>query len=195
MPHCFRFFSWQSAVIDFDRGKIYALSDEFGQRLVGFVNDPANAQVVGEPPSERQQAALRLKSSEDIVMAQEYIDKGGDYRRALNIFEEALRVDPDNEDVLAAFEQAKLDRWMSQERFDLAEKGMSDTKIRRLLGQPLPSNIRPYPEKKVLAWFYPTGEDKGAAGIYFNEDDSGKLEVYQAKFDAVAGQKEDDTDR
>ena len=56
---------------------IYALSDDFGQRLVGFINDPANAQVVGQPPSERQTAALRLKSSEDIVLAQEYIDKGG----------------------------------------------------------------------------------------------------------------------
>jgi tetratricopeptide (TPR) repeat protein len=171
--------------------KIYALSDEFGQRLVGFINDPANAPIVGEPLSERQLAALRLKSSEDIVLAQEYIEKGGDYRRAINIFEEALRVDPDNKDVLAAYEQAKADRWMSEERFAQAEKGMSDLEIRRLLGQPLPSNVRPYPEKQVVAWFYPTGEDRGAAGVYFNEDkSSGALKVYQTKYDAVAGKEE-----
>lgn len=169
--------------------EIYDLSDEFGQRLVGFINDPANAQIVGEPPTERQTAALRLKSSEDIVMAQEYVEKGGDYRRALNILEEALRVDPENDDVLAAFEQAKLNRWMSQERFGAAEKGMSGKQVRKLLGQPLPSNIRPYPDKSVVAWFYPTGEDRGAAGVYFNEDESGILEAYQLKFDAVAGQK------
>ena len=174
--------------------KIYALSDEFGTRLVGFINDPANAQVVGQPPSERQTAALHLKSSEDIVLAQEYIEKGGDYRRAINIYEETLRVDPGNADVIAALEQANQDRWMSEERFSLAEKGMSDTMVRRILGQPLPSNIRPYPEKKVVAWFYPSGEDKGAAGVYFKEDDSGNTEVYQTKFDAVAGIKEADAE-
>lgn len=174
--------------------EIFKLSDEFGQRLVGFINDPENAQVVGEPPSERQLAALRLKSSEDIVMAQEYIEKGGDYRRALNIFEEALRVDPGNEDVLAALEQAKLDRWMSEERFAPVEKGMSDKEVRYLLGQPLPSNIRPYPEKSVVAWFYPTSESRGAAGVYFNEDESGNLSVYQTKFDAIAGEEKADAE-
>jgi len=134
-----------------------------------------------------QQEALRLKSDEDMVLAQEYIKKGGDYRRAIEIYEVALIVDPGNEAVMAALEQAKADRFMAQERFAQVKKGMAEDEVKALLGQVNLHNIRDYPDKDVKAWFFPTLEDGSAAGVWFRMGKrSGVYEVYQAKYDAVS---------
>ncbi|MCP4202604.1 MAG: hypothetical protein GY769_11795 [bacterium] len=172
---------------EFDK-EIADLADKFGGRLAAFLNDPANQIIEGEPLTERQVAAVRMKSSEDIELAAEYVEKGGDYRRAIDILQVALQLDPDNADVQVALEEAQANRYMSEERFALAKKGMTQDEIRETLGQVNLRNIRDYPEKKVVAWFYATAEGGAAAGVYFNEDKrSGEMKVYQLKYDAVGG--------
>lgn len=168
--------------------QIADMADEFGARLVGFLNDPSNQMIEGEPLTERQQAAIAMKSSEDIALASEYISKGGDYRRAIDILTTTLQLDPDNADVKAALDSATENRYMSEERFAQVKKGMTQDKVRELLGQVNLRNIREYPDRNVVAWFYATAEGGDAAAVWFREDKkSGDQVVYQIKYEAVGG--------
>jgi len=171
------------ARIDALEEELAAETDEFTQRLVQFLN--ADPMIEGEPPTERQIAALRMKSSEDMILAQEWIEKGGDYKRAIEIYETALMFDPDNPELAAALEEAQANRWMAEERFAMVTKGMTQAEVRSLLGQANLHNIRKYEDKGVEAWFYPTAEDGSAAAVWFQPDKSGTLTVYQVKFEAV----------
>lgn len=165
-------------------GEIEGLSEEFGNRLVGYLN--ADPMIEGEEPTEQQMNALRMKSSEDIILAQEWIEKGGDYKRALDILNTALMFDPDNPDLQAAIAKAETERFMSPERFALAEAGMTEDQVRAVLGQANLLNVREYPDKDVVAWFYPTSEDGSAAAVWFQpEKDTGELKAYQVKYEAI----------
>ena len=163
--------------------EVAAATDEFTLRLVTFLND--DPMIEGEPPTERQVAALRLKSDEDIILAKEWIEKGGDYKRAIDIYATALVYDPDNADLQAAMTEAEINRWMSEERFAVVGKGMLEAEVRMLLGQANLHNVRKYDDKNVVAWFYPTAEGGAAAAVWFQPDDDGALRVYQIKFQAV----------
>jgi hypothetical protein len=165
-------------------GETLDQSDQFMAKLVDFINqDPV---VQGEAPTERQLKALRMKTGEDVLVAREYIDEGGDYRRAIEILESARLADPDNEELERELEDMKSKRYMSTERFALATKGMTEAQVREVLGQVGLRNIREYPEKKVTAWLYPK-EDGGAAGVYFRLDKE-QLKVYETNYDAVKQQ-------
>lgn len=168
--------------------EIAGLTDDFGGSLVAYLN--ADPMIEGEPPTESQLAALRMKSSEDIVLAKEWIAKGGDYKRAIEIYSNALLLDPGNEEVEAALAWAEENRWMSEERFSQAKKGMSEAEVRSLLGQANLHNVREYPDNNnAVAWFYPTAENGAAAAIWFQPNKkSGVREAYQLKFDEVPGQ-------
>jgi tetratricopeptide (TPR) repeat protein len=158
-------------------------SQAFYEQLVNFINSAEI--VVGQELTERQKAAIAMKSDEDILVAQEFIDKGGDYARALEIYDTALQADPDNEHLHQAKQWAEEHRWMTEERFAAVKKGMTRAEVRAVLGQPNLHNIQTYPEKKTVAWFYPKGPDRSAAGIYFNQKGSGPYKVYLAQFNAV----------
>lgn len=175
----------QAAALD---KEIAQLADDFNGRLAAFLNNPANQILEGEPLTERQAAAVSMKSSEDLELAAEYVDKGGDYRRAIDILTVALQLDPDNADVQAALEEAEANRFMSEERFALAKKGMTEAEVRQVLGQVNLRNIRKFDERGVVAWFYATGEGGPAAAVWFQKDKkSGEYKAYQLKYDAVGG--------
>lgn len=158
--------------------------EKFIGALVQFIND--DPPLVGEPPTESQVAAIRMKSDEDILLARDYISEGGDYKRAIRIYEDALKADPDNEKLQAALAQAEADRFMSADRFSLARKGMTQDEVRAAIGQVNYRNVREYPERNVVAWFYPTSDDGAAAGVYFRKDKrSGEYVLYQTNYEAV----------
>lgn len=157
-------------------------ANDFYQALVDYLN--ANGMVEGEPPTERQAMALRMKSDEDMLLAQEYIDKGGNYPKAISIYEDALRFDPDNAELQAALDAAQGNRYMSEERFAQAEEGMSQDEIRDLLGQPNLSNIRTFPEDNVEAWFYKVDENGSAAAVWFRQR-GGVMKAYKVNFEEV----------
>jgi len=127
---------------------------------------------------------VRMNSAEGMVVAREYIELGGDYRRALDIYGQLLQADPDNSEVRAALADAQAKRFMTAPRFEAVKKGMSTDEVVAALGRPLARNIKEYPEKKVTAWFYPKDEGGDAAGVFFTEK-SGKKVVYQVNFEAV----------
>ena len=163
--------------------EIASTADDFGGRLVTFLNN--DPMIEGEPPTERQLAALHMKSDEDIALAKEWIEKGGDYKRAINIYNTALRFDPDNEAVKAALAEAEAKRYMSEERFDAAKKGMTEAEVRRALGQVNLHNVKPFPDRKVTAWFYPTADDGSAAAVWFREEKDGTNRVYRLNYTEV----------
>lgn len=164
--------------------EIDTAAEQLGSQLAAYINE--DPPVVGEPPTPEQLKAIRMKSSEDMAVAREYIELGGDYRKAIEIYQTALSLDPDNKELKAALESAQARRFMTAERFAAVKKGMTQAEVRRALGQPYHRNIKEYPDKKVTAWFYPKSEAGDAAGVWFNE----KGVVYQANFNAVSPPKE-----
>ena len=162
--------------------EVRELTDELDRRLVDFIN--AHPAVEGEPPTGRLLEAIRLKSDEDIQLAREHIERGGDYRRAIDIYEAALAVDPENPRLRQELERAQARRYMTAERFAQVEEGMTQEQVRGLLGQPNLNNIRQYEDKGITAWFYTKDPQGRAAAVWFQRQAKGYV-VYEADFDAV----------
>lgn len=156
-------------------------SETFNNTLVTFINQ--NPLVEGEEPTERQKEAIRMKSDEDLLVAEEYIAMGGNYQRAIDIYNAALMVDPDNEKLKAAIELAQANRYMTEERFSQVKNGMTEKEVRAALGTPNPSNVRPFPEQRVIAWFYPVNAQGSAAAVWFRARREGDAhKVYKSNF-------------
>ena len=156
--------------------------------IAEFIN--AAQLVEGEPIPAPTQAALALKADEDLILAREYITEGGDYARAIRIYEDILSYAPDNPEVQAALERAQELRYMDEERFAQVENGMTKPEVRDVLGTVNPRNVRTYDDRDLEAWFYPKGQNAGAAGVYFRKRGD-RWEVYRADFEAVSAEGEE----
>ncbi len=161
---------------------------QLGMRLVAFIN--SQPPVDGRPLSAVQRAALRMKSDEDILLARDYVEQGGDYRRAIEIYEAALAIDPGYHLLRSELAAARRLRYMTRDRFDQVKEGMPGEEVRRRLGAPNLHNVRSYPDREVEAWFYPKNASGAAAAVWFRTttDGADSIEgtVYEADFDAVA---------
>lgn len=163
-------------------GEVNKLGEEFNGQLIDFIN--SQDLYEGQELTEAQRAAFDMKADEDILVAQEYIDKAGNYQKAIDIYTTSLLADPGNEKLLAARTEAEGLRYMTEERFGQVKSKMKPEEVRGLLGTPQSRNVREY-ENGITAWFYPREESGYAAGVFF-EKHKGQLQVYEAKFDAVA---------
>lgn len=141
------------------------------------------------PQTEEHLKVLRMMSSENMIVAQSWIDKQGDYNQAIQILEESISADPNNEELKAALEKAQSDQYMTEERFANVKKGMTEDEVREQIGQVFHQHIREYPEQKAIAWFYPR-EDEGTAGVYFTTDANGNKVVYKLDFNALKPKSE-----
>lgn len=159
------------------------MTADFGERLVAFIND--DPMEVGAEPTETQLAALRMKSSEDLVVAEEFIEKGGDWARAGDIVDRALSIDPENPDLLAKQAEIIEMRFVTQERFEQVEKGMTRAEVREILGPVNINNIREFDENNI-GWFYRKDPDTegGAAGVYFRKR-GGEWKVETLDYEAI----------
>lgn len=163
-------------------------SEEFMSRLVEHINSLGI--VKGEPLTPDQEAAIHMKTEEDMYLAEEWIEKGGDYKRAISIYESALALDPENAELQEALEEAREMRFMTEERFSGVEEGMTQEEVREVLGPVNLRNIQEYPEREAVAWFYPKeGTSKPAAVWFQKNEETGIYEVYQADFDVQAGEE------
>ena len=162
-------------------GTVNNAADVFNTNLVEFINE--NAAFRGEEVGGIQKAAISLKSGEDIELANEYVVKGGDYKRALDILQNAMLPDPENQALKDRHAELVALRYMNEERFSQIEKGMTESQVRATLGQVFHANVRDYKERDIIAWFY-TREGGAAAAVYFQES-RGQLLVYDMDFTAV----------
>jgi tetratricopeptide (TPR) repeat protein len=167
------------------RKQTLTLAGELDRRLVALIN--ADPPVQGQPLTERQKAALRMKAEEDIVLARQLIDEGGDYQRAIAIYKEDLAVDPGDPRLEEELAKALARRYMTREAFAQLKKGMSQDEVRGLLGAPNPHSVRDYPERGVVGWFYPRDASGAAAAVWFARSDGhdGRYSVYLFDFDAL----------
>ena len=139
--------------------------------------------VVGEAPNERQQAVLRINSDEAMINARDYIREGGDYRGAINALNAALTTDPDNAELQAELAATEEMRYMTEERFSVVEKGMTQAEVREAIGIPHYTNRRTF-ENGAEGWFYPVNPEGSAAGVYF-EERGGEMVAFRVNFEEV----------
>lgn len=163
-------------------------SETYNQNIADYLNN-VDPMLEDEVPSEKQAAVLRMKSAEDMVIAGEYIEQGGDYRRAIRIYEDALQLDPDNAELQAALDKANEMRFMTEERLATVKKGMTQAEVKGLLGAVNLRNIREYPERNVIAWFYPVDDSGAASAVWFRENRSGEFTVYKTEFEQIKGRE------
>ncbi len=156
---------------------------QLGRRLVAYIN--ADPPIEGAALSARQLAAIRMESDEEIVVAHQFMTRAGDYRRACEIYEAALATDPQNPRLREELAHARAARYVTVERFALASPGMTGDQVRAALGPPNANDIRGYPDKGVVGWFYPKDAGGAAAAVWF-EKRQGQLLVYYCDWNAVA---------
>jgi hypothetical protein len=163
--------------------EVARLSAVFGERLVAFVAALDARLGAAAPPAERA-AALRLKSDEDVEVAEEWIERGGDYRRAIEILETQRRHDPGYPRLEQALARAHAERYVTAERFARVAKGMGQAEVRAVLGPVNLRLMRAYPEQGVEVWLYPK-RGGGAAGVFFRREGEGLPPVvYATSFEA-----------
>lgn len=161
------------------------LTDKAGalnQALTEFIN--ADPPIEGEPIPEATAAAITMKVDEDILLAREYITAGGDYARAITMYDNILAYAPEHPNVLEAKAEAERLRYMDEERFSQVEEGMTEAQVEEILGKTNPRNRRNFDDVGRAAWYYPKSPDGDAAGVMFRQR-NGRLEVYDTNFDAV----------
>ncbi len=161
---------------------------ELNARLVGYIN--ADPPLQGQPLSGRQQAAVRMKSDEDLLLAREFIAEGGDYQRAIEIYKEALAVDPGYARIEEELAKAQARRYTTREAFAQLKNGMSQEEVRVLLGPPNLHSVKDYPARGVVGWFYPKDASGAAAAVWFAKSNGsdGGYAVYLFDFDALQPQ-------
>ncbi|MBV8199122.1 MAG: hypothetical protein JOZ15_00725 [Acidobacteria bacterium] len=157
-------------------------AQQFGRRLVAYIN--ADPPVEGTPLSVRQLAAIRMKSDEEIVVAHEFIARAGDYRRACEIYEAALAADPQNPLLHEELQRAEAARYIAAGRFAHAAPGMTAEQVREALGPPNAHDVRAYPDKGVVGWFYPKDAAGAAAAVWF-EQRGGTLTAFLCDWNAL----------
>ncbi len=165
---------------------IYKLEEDFGAQLVAFINDQGIS--VGGELTEMQTEAIHMKSDLDMILAQGYID-GGEYGRAIDIYNQALTLDPGYDKLTAAIAEAETRRYMTEERLAEIKKGMTEDEVRELLGTPKRQNVREF-DGGVIGWFFPKEEPNTAAGVFFRKKKE-TLKVYKTDFEAVKSQDEE----
>jgi hypothetical protein len=156
-----------------------ALGDRLVRYLAGF-----DRRRGADDPEWKQ--AVRLKSDEDVAVAQEWIDRGGDYRRAIEILETQRVLDPGYPRLDQALARARDMRFVTPQRFARVQAGMTPVDVRAALG---PVNLREVlrrPAEWLEAWYYPK-RDGGKAAVYFRYDERKRgFVVYQTELAAGA---------
>jgi hypothetical protein len=159
-------------------------SAALGERLVRYVGDDAPRPGETAPPD--VQRAIRMKSDEDIEVAEDWIERGGDYRRAIEIYETQRRLDAGYPRLEAALERAREMRYVTAERLSRVEAGMTPVEVRAVLGPVNLREVRRLPAEKLQAWFYPKA-DGGRAAVYFRYDAGRRaFRVYETELAAGA---------
>jgi len=126
--------------------------------------------------------AAALFAREKIALGDEYMGILSRYDRAIELYREALRYEPQNAEAIRKIGEAEGRRFVSMNNFAGVKTGMKEDDVRKLVGLPREDWIKQVVQNsRVYAvWIYPKS-DGGASAIYF---DNGV--VYHTNWNAAA---------
>jgi len=143
--------------------------------LTSFLNTALNE----APQAQETREGLKLYAEDAMLNARDYMDEAGDYAKAIELLETAQSYfagisAPVPQELTNLLEEAKKLRYITKERFDQVQKGMTKAQVKAITGTPLALNVREEEVKgrKVTIWLF-RSENKDIASFYF--DDKGKL--------------------
>ncbi|HEV7764156.1 MAG TPA: hypothetical protein VGQ76_04065 [Thermoanaerobaculia bacterium] len=126
--------------------------------------------------------AAALLAREKILLGDDYMSVLSRYERAMDLYKEALELQPDSADAQQRIAFAGERRFVSMTGFANVKTGMKEDAVQRLIGLPREDWIKQVVQNNRVfsVWIYPKA-DAGAAAIYF---DNGV--VYHTNWNAAA---------
>lgn len=126
--------------------------------------------------------ASALLAREKIILGDEYMSVLSRYEKAMDLYREALELQPDSPDAQQRITLASQKRFVSMTAFANVKTGMKEEAVQRLVGLPREDWIKQVVQNNRIysVWIYPKA-DAGAAAIYF---DNGL--VYHTNWNAAA---------
>jgi tetratricopeptide (TPR) repeat protein len=126
--------------------------------------------------------AASLLAREKIILGDEYMSVLSRYERAIDLYREALELQPGSPDAQQRITYASEKRFVSMTAFANVKTGMKEDAVQRLVGLPREDWIKQVMQNNRIfsVWIYPKA-DSGAAAIYF---DNGV--VYHTNWNAAA---------
>ncbi|MHB0969692.1 MAG: tetratricopeptide repeat protein [Thermoanaerobaculia bacterium] len=154
--------------------KIEAVYSDFLERLREYYERTADPR------------AAQLYSREKTRLADEYMNLLARYDKAINLYREAIAIDPANEEAHKKLALAEKRRFVAIDDFANVRPGMNEDEVRRIVGMPREDWIRQVVQKgrAYSVWIYPK-KDGGASAVYF---DSGV--VYHTNWNAAPARAE-----
>lgn len=152
---------------DLKKNKYDTKYNSFMDNLTMFLDKTLNDEKLKNMPEVSK--AIRLYSDECIITGEEFIKEGGKYKEAIDIYNQALSLDPNYDILKKKIKEAEDFRYITKERFDQVKKGMTYDEVKAICGYPNVSFIQEKEEKgkKIIIWYYPK-EGQKAAGIFFS---------------------------
>jgi hypothetical protein len=150
---------------------------------------PEASPEAGQPLPPHELAALHMRSDEAVRAARDFVARAGDYRQAIEICRSALSLDPGYPPLERQLAAAEAGRYVTAARFAQVKPGMTAAAVRGLLGPPNLHDVRDYPQRGLVAWFYPKDATGAAAGVWFKRaagaGSNAPGPVFQVDFDAL----------
>jgi hypothetical protein len=126
--------------------------------------------------------AATILAKEKIALGDEYMNVLARYDKAIELFRQALEIDPGNVEARQRIAVAEQRRFVSMNAFASVKTGMREEEVRKLVGLPREDWIKQVMQNSRVysVWIYPKS-DGGASAIYF---DNGV--VYHTNWNAAA---------
>ncbi|MFP5245522.1 MAG: tetratricopeptide repeat protein [Thermoanaerobaculia bacterium] len=123
-----------------------------------------------------------LLAREKMILGDEYMTVLSRYDKAIELYREALELQPGNADAQQRITMAEQKRFVSMSSFANVKQGMKEDAVRQLVGLPREDWIKQVVQnnRTYSVWIYPKA-DGGASAIYF---DNGV--VYHTNWNAAA---------
>lgn len=134
----------------------------------------------GDPRAAAVYAAERIRIGDD------YMNILARYDRAVNMYQSALSVDPENAEARNKLALAESRRFASMDSFAQVKEGMREEQVKSILGVPREDWIKQVVQRNRVysVWIYPK-KDGGASAVYF---DAGV--VYHTNWNAAPSKNE-----
>jgi len=162
--------------------QVKAVSKELDKIFTDDQNELANFLNVAlneAPQAPQTVEGLKIYAEDAMLNAKDYMDEAGDYRKAVELLETAQSYfqtvgAPVPQELSSLMEEAKKFRFITKERYDQVQKGMTKAEVRAITGTPLALNVREQEVKgqKVTVWLF-RSEQGDVASFFF--DQKGKL--------------------